>query len=397
MAPSASPPPSSHKSNHTKNSSHSSSPPPPSPTPLLNTTISRPKPHTAATIIPTLHPVNCSQAQRSRSKTTSARPSVNPTPRRRAGTTPHPYLPRLDVERATLSIKPATSPQRLASLPEANIDRPSSPIPIPLRQRERSPPTTPLTARARSPVNYFGFSNPRPHISESLTPYCTTGAGKISAALPAPSNPVVQRGFAAMAPRPASPLYGYTPTSPLSPSAPRQSHSGPGRPKERRPAKTMNLSSLPKFHPANFPSKDSTPALPSPRNSRSVTSQPRPGRGSDAQQKLQQYQRELIANATQSSRSLLSESLGPRPVSPRLTPLRSPVDSMTPLALEGQGDYLLAGSSSSSPVFQEGDGREAVERLIRRENQRRRRHPEARSGSVSPALSPAVSPAGGRG
>jgi len=65
---------------------------------------------------------------------------------------------------------------------------------------------------------------------------------------------------------------------------------------------------------------------------------------------------------------------------------------MTPLALGGQGDYLLAGSSSSPSGFPESDGREMVEQLVRRENERRS-HPEARSGSVSPA----VSPAGGRG
>ena len=76
---------------------------------------------------------------------------------------------------------------------------------------------------------------------------------------------------------------------------------------------------------------------------------------------------------------------------------------MTPLALEAQGDYLLAGSSiggTPASSFKEGDGRDMVERLVQRENERRN-HPEARSGSVSPALSPAispaVSPAGGRG
>ena len=70
---------------------------------------------------------------------------------------------------------------------------------------------------------------------------------------------------------------------------------------------------------------------------------------------------------------------------------------MTPFMLEGAGDYLIAGSGSLPAGFKEGDGREFVERLVRRENERRS-HPEARPGSVSPALSlsPAVSPAGGR-
>ena len=71
---------------------------------------------------------------------------------------------------------------------------------------------------------------------------------------------------------------------------------------------------------------------------------------------------------------------------------------MTPLILEGASDYLVAGSSSLPAGLKEGDGREFVERLVRRENERKN-YPEARSGSVSPALSlsPAVSPAGGRG
>ena len=102
---------------------------------------------------------------------------------------------------------------------------------------------------------------------------------------------------------------------------------------------------------------------------------------------LHQYQRDLVANAGKYA----------KPSPPRLTPLRSPGEPMTPLMLEGQGDYLCAGSASLSP---KGDGREMVERLIRRENERRI-HPEANAGSVSPAMSPAVSPAvspaGGRG
>ena len=65
---------------------------------------------------------------------------------------------------------------------------------------------------------------------------------------------------------------------------------------------------------------------------------------------------------------------------------------MTPFMLEGAGDYLVAGSSSLTAGFREDDGREFVERLVRRENERRT-HPEERPGS----LSPAVSPAGGRG
>ena len=71
---------------------------------------------------------------------------------------------------------------------------------------------------------------------------------------------------------------------------------------------------------------------------------------------------------------------------------------MTPFMLEDASDYLIAGSSTLPAGSKDGEAREFVERLVRRENERRN-CPEARSGSVSPALSSssAVSPAGGRG
>lgn len=356
----------------------------------ISPTTSRPKPHTALTVIPTIPTPDSLQATRARSLTNSDHPSASPGARRRAETTP----------------QSRPTPLKLHTLPEVPSDRCSSPIPIPPRQKDRSRPTTPLTARG-TPINYFGFQHtavPRPHISQSLTPYYTTGAGKNFSSQPAEGVPIVQRGFTAMGPGPGSPLYEYTPTSPLSPPMPTQSFPSPSRPNPRRPVQNMNLSGLPKFHPANFPSKDSNSATSSPRSPRSVTSQPRLGRGSDARQKLHQYQREVIASATRSSRSLLSEGLGPKPSPPRLAPLRSPIAPMTPLVLESQIDYMLGGSSLLPSGSEDGDGREMVERLVRRENERRK-HPEARSGSVSPALSPAlspasspaVSPAGGRG
>ena len=360
-------------------------------------TTSRPLPYTAATVIPTLHSANNGdQAQKSGSNTGST-PSANPTSRRRAGTSPHARLTPLDLDVASLSVA-RSGAHRLASLPKVLAERPSSPIPIPIppRQRGNSPPIVPLTARARSPINYFGAMKPRRHMSESLTPHGTPNTRKRSNHQPASGSPVVQRGFSAMGPRPGSPLYGYTPTSPLSPTLPMQSLSSTSCQQERRrPPMNVNLSGLPKFHPANFPTKDSDNHPPSPRLTRPGAPQPRTTRGSDAQQKLHQYQREVIANATQSSRSALPSRLNVRPDSPRLAPLRSPVDPMTPLLLDGQGDYLLAGSGSSSSNFHDGDGREIVERLVCQENERRK-HPDTRSRSVSPALSPAISPAGGR-
>lgn len=196
-----------------------------------------------------------------------------------------------------------------------------------------------------------------------------------------------------MCPRPDSSL--YRPSSPLSPK-----RSGPlpsinSSQKARAPTQSLNLAGLPKYHPANFPSRVSSPA--SHLSSRSMTSQPRSGRDSDAKQQLLQYQRDLINNTVKTSRSIPLSCVNSKPSPPRLNPLRSPGGPMTPFMLEGAGDYLVAGSSSLAGS-KEGNGRDFVERLVRRENERRN-YPEARSGSVSPALSlsPAVSPAGGRG
>lgn len=358
-----------------------------------NSTTSRPPIHTAATVIPTLQStLSSSNSQRNRAHTGLTLPSPGPDIRRRSDTTRRPIRPPpLDLGLSSLSLDPKSS-QRLENPRQAPRDRPSDPIPIPPRPKERSPPTTPLTARARSPVSYFGFQHSphaRPHISASLTPYYTTGTRRNLSTSSNQPDPIVQRGFPAMGPRPGSPLHQYTPSSPLSPKLSAQSTSSIDHQSDRRPPRNMTIAGLPKFHPANFPSRD---AIPSSRNSRPTHSYARPGRGSDAQQKLQQYQRDVIASATQSSRSILPENPGCKPSPPRLTPLRSPVDPMTPLALEGGDDYMLARSRSMSPGVKNGDGRELVERLVRRENERRN-HPEARSGSVSPGLSPVLSPA----
>ena len=61
---------------------------------------------------------------------------------------------------------------------------------------------------------------------------------------------------------------------------------------------------------------------------------------------------------------------------------------MTPLALEGQGGYFVAGVEGSSAGLKEG---EIVDKMIRKENQRIR-HARPHSGRHSPV----VSPAGGR-
>ena len=275
----------------------------------------------------------------------------------------------------------------LPALAESPSERPSAPIDIPARKKAEgqvSRPTTPLTARAPQGEYFTSWHKSEPRISESLTPYYSSRAKKTS-----DNRDPVQTGSAQMGPKSESSR--IRPSSPLSPKASVPLPSINSSQKTRAPAQCLNLTRLPKYHPANFPS---SPAPPSPLSSRSITSQPRSGRVSDAKQRLLQYQRDLINNTAKASRSTLSSSISSKQSPPRLNPLRSPGGPMTPFTLEGAEDYLVTGSSSLSAGFREGDGREFMERLVPRENERRT-YPEARSGSVSPALS--LSPAGGRG
>lgn len=106
--------------------------------------------------------------------------------------------------------------------------------------------------------------------------------------------------------------------------------------------RNLRLTSLPSFHPANEELAD-------------LSSRPLHQHSSDAQRKLHQQQRELIANATRTPPLYFPSAHGGRgcdPSSPRLCPLGSPGESVTPLILEGQqgGDYLLAGASRSTNI-----------------------------------------------
>lgn len=364
---------------------------------------SRPNLHSAATIIPTISSAPESPCgPRARASTSPDRQLsvsfANLSTRRRAQT-------NFRSQKAPLHVNISSSAAGTPAIAESPIHKASDPIDIPPRKKDEnqlSSPSTPLTARVPQGTQFslgqIGRGS-KPRISESLTPYYSTRFRNPDSSVGQSSSKSaanVQRGFAIMGPRAEASL--YRPTSSLSPSMPVSTANNSCQ-KARAPGQSLKLPGFPRFHPANFPSRDASPVSPSNRSSRSITSQPRPARGSDAQQKLLQYQRELVTNATKASRSLLSSSTGSKPSPPRLTPLRSPGGPMTPLMLEGQGDYLVAGASSLPSDFQDADGRELVERLVRRENERRT-HPEARSGSVSPALSPAlspaVSPAGGR-
>ena len=334
--------------------------------PLSATSQSPQESHLSIIQTPTLPTTQTNPALSARSSTS---PDRHPSPhvsasfstRLRARTITQSKQPPLHLNLPSTAIESSRPPSTLPPLAESPSEKPSAPIDIPVRKPaagQVSRPTTPLTARAPQGEYFTSWYRIEPRISQSLTPYYSSHAKKTSDDRdPAPLS-----------------LKMSVPLSSI--------NSGQ---KAKAPVQSLNLAGLPKYHPANFPSRDSSAAPPSTRTSRSITSQPRSGPGSDAKHQLLQYQRDLINNTAKTSRSPLSP--------PRLNPLRSPGGPMTPLMLESAGDYI---SSCLPAGLKEGDGGEFVERLIRRENETRN-YAEARSGSPAVSLSPAVSPAGGRG
>lgn len=140
-----------------------------------------------------------------------------------------------------------------------------------------------------------------------------------------------------------------------------------GNSQRRANTTSLKLPSLPRYHPANFPSNHSsaqttpdTASLGSPQAPLSPRAHQRVV--SDAQKHLLAYQREMISRAQ-------SPGGMDKPVSPKLEPLGSP-GPVTPLELEGDGGYLLAGARYCGEVAKERE--ELVEKLIREETRRRR-------------------------
>ncbi|KAJ8607946.1 hypothetical protein MRB53_039950 [Persea americana] len=149
----------------------------------------------------------------------------------------------------------------------------------------------------------------------------------------------------------------------------------------RAPTTTLKLPPLPRFHPANFPSShhssmQSTPESQSPQSLAPVSPRAPQRMYSDAQKQLYFHQREMLATALRAS----SPSQAGRPTSPRLVPLGSP-GPVTPLELEGDEGYLLAGVRLSGKK----DGRapdELVQQMIMDETRRlHARNPSPRPGS----------------
>lgn len=147
---------------------------------------------------------------------------------------------------------------------------------------------------------------------------------------------------------------------------------------------------LGKYHPSNYNSPASSsantpgvsgvpPAFPSTHlkipqmNKRSAP--PRSvheQRGSDVKRKIQQYQRDMIAQARLKSNDSIPLALK-EPNSPKLTPLGSP-GPITPFELEESDGYLVAGAkTSTSSRGQEMEKEQQmamVQNMIKTEQQR---------------------------
>lgn len=183
--------------------------------------------------------------------------------------------------------------------------------------------------------------------------------------MPSPRTSPALRPQSPLSPRYEAPGHRF---ETLQPPSPRAMHNrAAGNSQRRANTTSLKLPSLPRYHPANFPSNHSsvqttpdTTSLGSPQAPLSPRAHQRVV--SDAQKHLLAYQRDMISRAQ-------SPGGMDKPISPRLEPLGSP-GPVTPLELEGDGGYLVAGARYGGEAEK---GREdLVERFIRDETRRRR-------------------------
>ena len=274
-----------------------------------------------------------------------------------------PHLLASDAEKSFRSTPHPQTPSNLAThTPSAPI-----PIPVPRLKEDLDCPITPLSAR--------GDGRPSAYLGRSLKPKYMNS----------PDNSRHVNYFSDSSDSSASSTkkpQRDVPKSPLSPSMPLAPISLRGQDPAPHPT-ALRLPPLPRFHPATYESA-------SPENTAHTSRKSRPnGHGrqySDAKQQIYRYQRDIVANATRAARLTLSPKDIESPSSPRLHPIGSP-GPVTPLALESEVDYLMArdtGSRSST----KNHGRDLVESLVQKENERRV-HPQG-AESLSPAVSPAA-------
>lgn len=286
----------------------------------------------------------------------------------------------------------------IPEIPTVVLDLRSAPIPIPPRKPNPAAlytPSTPLTARVRAGHQFPCDYPPTPQLGISLSPQYSRHS-RLARTVDYSDDDAISPSSSAGSTASLAGMQRDRPSSPLSPSiglslSPLSPTRHPANPSQLRPAARptlkLKLKSLPRFHPANYESSSSSTDT-TPRPSRPGTAQPHFRQVSDAQKKLQQYQRDVVANATRAASLAISPTTPVNPAPARLNPLGSP-GPVTPLALESGGDYLLAGGLGS-PDAQIDRGRALVQRLVEKENERQR-YPRR-----SESHSPAVSPAGGR-
>jgi hypothetical protein len=153
-------------------------------------------------------------------------------------------------------------------------------------------------------------------------------------------------------------------SSPLSPRAepmaiPSQAHRRPNlNPRQSSNAHApghLRLPSLPRFHPANFASSQSSSQAVTPvtgPNSPNTPSSPQNSRSRqyEVQRQMYAYQQQLLA----SSSGQLRPSNAAKPTSPRLEPLASP-GAVTPLELGGADGYFNTGVNPVDAARRRGD------------------------------------------
>ena len=186
--------------------------------------------------------------------------------------------------------------------------------------------------------------------------------------------------------RPTSPLSPrfdttsrYESLQPTSPRGlhPRSAATGPQMRHHNSPASTLKLPGLPRFHPANFPSSQSSSVANTPgTGSNSGHPSPNPPVSpiaqqrlySEAQKQLLLHHRETLAAQAAVVAASASAPVRPtssryeKPLSPRLAPLGSP-GPVTPLELEGHEGYLLAGAHASSAAAHAAAAQAAAKQL----------------------------------
>jgi len=156
--------------------------------------------------------------------------------------------------------------------------------------------------------------------------------------------------------------------APLSPSS-----AQPRRPRGPKPnpyttsssgsSSSLRLSSLPRFHPANYNSSNSSMAnTPSGSNLTSPTSSSlSPRRFFDPEQRqLSYYHQHLLAQSTMTNGVSGGNT---KPASPKLAPLAGSPGPVTPLELDGESYLTAGGTGSKSPL--------SVDTIIAKESKRR--------------------------